>query len=723
MDRSRRNFLKTTGCLTIGFSLTQLPFAAALPLQELPGSLRRYPNIDAWLEVLADGSVRVLTGRIELGQGIRTAMAQVAAEELELPMEKVTVTLAETEVTPNEGYTAGSTSVENGAMAVRYAAAAARQRLLELAAQQLQLPPEQLQLDNGKATTKNGSRALTFSQLLNGQKLTGEIKPPVKLKRKQDYRISGTPVHRNDVAQMVKGAPVYVHDLRLPGMVHARIVRPPAYDAVLQRYDEAAVKAKIPGLLKVVANGSFLGVIAAREYDDVLAQQLMARHTQWSKGTPLAGGNALAAHLAALPVKTQKVLEKGAALTTPTLQARYFKPYIMHAATGPSCAVALYDNAQKLQVWSHSQGVYPLREALQELLQLPAERIHVKGVPGSGCYGHNGADDVAAEAALLAMAMPGKPVRLQWSRQDEHGWEPYGSAMLMDIAATLDDKGKITHWDYALRSDTHSSRPGGKAANLLPARYVAKPFYPDGGGYAGGAIRNSAPYYNIPNQHILAHAFKGPLRASALRSLGAFANIFAIESFMDELAEKARQDPFTFRLAHLDDERAIAVVQKLKTLLPPAPSTPGIGVGIAFARYKNSGAYCAVAAMVQVQQDHTIQAQKMWAVVDAGEVINPDGIKNQTEGGMVQACSWALREQVTFDAQHVTSTDWISYPILNFKQSPAVEVVLIPRPDEAPLGAGEAVQGPAGAAVANAVYRACGKRVRDLPILPAKLKG
>ena len=724
MDHSRRDFLKTAGCLTIGFSFTQLPFAgAAFPLQELPDSLKEYSNIDAWLEVLANGSVRVFTGKLELGQGIRTAIAQIAAEELELPMEKVSVALAETEVTPNENYTAGSASIETSGMSVRYAAAAAREKLLELAGGQLNLPPEQLHLDNGKATTKSGGRSLTFAQILNGRKLSGEIKPGVKLKPKKDYTTSGTPVHRDDVPQMIKGAPIYVQDLHFTGMVHARIVRPPAYDAQLQHYNEQAVKAKVPGLLKVVANGSFLGVIATREYDAVQAQGLLSQHAEWSKGTPLAGSHNLAEHLASLPVKSETVREKGQALSAPTLQARYFKPYIMHGATGPSCAVALYNEQQQLQVWTHSQGVYPLREALQQLLQLPAESIHVKGVPGSGCYGHNGADDVAAEASLLAMALPGKPIRLQWSRQDEHGWEPYGSAMLMDLAATLDDKGKITHWQYALRSDTHGARPGGQAANLLPGRYLAKPFKPEGGGYAGGALRNSEPYYNIPNQQITAHAFKGPLRTSSLRSLGAFANIFAIECFMDELAEKAQQDSFAFRLAHLEDERAIAVLQKLKALLSPTPAANGTAVGIAFARYKNTGAYCAVAAQVHIKPDYSIQVQKMWAVIDAGEIINPDGVKNQTEGGMVQACSWTLREQVTFDEQHVTSKDWISYPILSIKQSPEVEVALIPRPNEEPLGAGEAVQGPAGAAIANAVYRASGKRIRHLPILPEKLRG
>jgi CO/xanthine dehydrogenase Mo-binding subunit len=344
-------------------------------------------------------------------------------------------------------------------------------------------------------------------------------------------------------------------------------------------------------------------------------------------------------------------------------------------------------------------------------------------VPGAACFGHNGADDVAAEAALLAMAVPGKYIRLEWSRTEEHTWEPYGSAMLMKVAATLDTTGKISHWQYDLWSDTHGTRPGGgDAANLLPARYLEKPFLSEPSGYSGGAYRNSEPYYTIPNQRVMTHFFKGPLRVSSLRSLGAYANIFAIESFMDELALKANKDPYAFRLLHLEDERAIAVLRQLQTLVPATATTPGTGIGIAFARYKNSAAYCAVAARVRVH-DGQVSVQKMWAVIDAGEVINPDGIKNQTEGGMVQAASWTLQEQVKFDEHHIISRDWTTYPIFSFRQAPDVEVAIIERPTEKPLGAGEAVQGPAAAAIANAVYQACGKRVRDLPILPEKIKG
>ena len=720
MDQSRRDFLKTAGCLTIGFSLGAVyPAGSTLPLQELPGSLQRYPNIDAWLEVLANGSVRVFTGKLELGQGIRIAIAQVAAEELDLDIEKVSVSLAETGVTPNESYTAGSASIETSAMSVRYAAAAARQRLLQLAAPRLGSPVEELYMSEGLIHSKTGRRTLSFAEVLDGKKLDGEIKMPVPLKAKEAYRFSGKSVPRQDLSAMVNGGPIFVHDLHFPGMLHARIVRPPVYEAKLDNFSEKNVRSKVPELQQIVVNGSFLAVIARGEYAAMQAQKILAENTKWSFVKPLEGGKDLAAYLRQLPVTSQNVQQKGEMLTgAATVRASYFKPYIMHGASGPSCAVALYEKEQ-LHIWTHSQGVYPLRESLKDLLQLPAERIHIKGVPGAGCFGHNGADDVAAEAALLAMQVPGKHIRLQWSRQEEHGWEPYGSAMLMDAAAVLDGNGKISHWQYALWSDTHSTRPGGKAENLLPARYLQKPFAAGGSTYSGGASRNSEPYYNFPNLDIKAHSFQGPLRVSALRSLGAFANIFAIESFMEELAVAAGKDAYTFRLMHLEDERAMAVLRKLQAMAPLKEGAKGNAIGIAFARYKNTAAYAAVAAQVQVDQG-MVRMQKMWAVVDAGEIINPDGIKNQTEGGMVQAASWTLREQVKYDAQ-IRSLDWFSYPVLPISEAPEVEVALIDRPTEEPLGAGEAVQGPAGAAIANAVYHATGIRVRDLPILPEKL--
>jgi nicotinate dehydrogenase subunit B len=716
---NRRNFLKNSGCLAIGFSLSGSFIDAPSPMmQELPESIKRHPNIDAWLEVLANGQVRIFTGKLELGQGISTAIAQVAAEELDLAMENVEIVLADTVRTPNEGYTVGSGSIEQSAMAVRFAAAAARHKLLELAAQQLNVPIDQLTMNAGKITNNAGEHSVTFFQLLNGKQLTDKIQAPVALKPKDSYKLVGKAIPRNDIKRMVRGESVYIQDLRFPGMVHASIIRPPAYEAQLLQLDEKALQKNIPGILKTVVNGSFAGVITQEEYQAVKARRWLQQHSKWSVGTKLPTGKNLVTYLKALPAQTERDNEKGSMPkdTSSWIKAQYFKPYVMHGSIGPSCALALYDNG-RLHVWSHSQGIYPLRESLAKLLQLPAEQVHVTGVPGSGCYGHNGADDVAADAALLAMAYPGKHIRLQWTREDEHAWEPYGSAMIMEVAAELDPSGKINSWQYDLWSDTHSIRPGGDSNNLLAAQYMATPFKGKQG-FTGGAFRNAEPYYNIPNQQINGHMFKGPLRTSALRSLGAYANVFAIESFMDELAEKAGKDPFEFRLMHLSDERAKAVIRKVQEMIASAKSAANTSIGIAFSRYKNSASYCAVAAQVQVHPTKgTIQVQKMWAAIDAGEVINTDGLINQTEGGLIQSVSWTIMEQVQFDAQHITSRDWVSYPIMRFDQIPEVEVAVLNQPNEKAMGAGEAAQGPAAAAIANAVYKASGKRIRHLPLI------
>ncbi|MEO5997823.1 MAG: molybdopterin cofactor-binding domain-containing protein [Chitinophagaceae bacterium] len=718
MINSRRHFIKNMGCLTIGFSMAG--YLSKQGSYLVRATFNDIETIDTWLKVLADGRVRVYTGKLELGQGIRTAIAQVAAEELELEMASVEVVLAETGVTPNEGYTAGSGSIENSAMAVRNAAAAARQQLLELASVKLKTPAAQLIMFGGKISVKGRERSLTFNEVLDDRQLTGEVRLPVTVKQKNNYRLVGKAIPREDIIHMVKAEQVYVQDLRFPGMVHARIVRPPAYGAKLKALDLDAVKKKFPGLLKVVRNGSFLGIIDADEYTVVKAQTWLHENTQWSDAPQLPEDINLVDLFKTLPSELKNVRKKGNlesdASATVSLKSSYFKPYIMHGSIGPSCAVALFKD-NKLDVWTHSQGVYPLKGALQKLLQMSEGNIHIKGVPGSGCYGHNGADDVAADAALLAVAFPGKHVRLQWSREDEHAWEPYGSAMILELSARMDATGKISDWQHNMWSDSHGNRPGGNPENLLAAKDLEKPFNSKATGFSGGAYRNSEPYYTIPNQQVDIHFVDGPLRVSSLRSLGAYGNIFAIESFMDELAEKAGKDPYEFRLKHLDDERAIAAIRKLQSITSGQKSIPHYGMGIAFSRYKNSGAYCATAALVSVDpSDGAVRVRKMWSVIDAGEVINPDGIINQTEGGMIQSASWTLKEQVLFDKKQVTSRNWNNYPIFRFSDVPEVEVALIDRPDKEALGAGEAAQGPAAAAIVNAIYRACGKRIRNLPV-------
>ncbi len=678
-------------------------------------------HINAWLRVLEDGRVLILTGKMELGQGIRIAVAQVAAEELNTRLDLVDVNLAETGVTANEGYTAGSRSIESSAMSIRHAAAAAREKILKMASQKWDRPSSELILEDGMIS--GGDQKMSLYELLEGKQIEEDIGEPAEIFGKTKRKIVGQPVPRKDIPAMVRGELEYVQDLKFPDMVHARIIRPKSYTSKLGSLEESGLQ-DFPGFLKLVRLGSFVGVIAEEEYQAIKLSWEVQDRATWEAGEELPADVPLKDYLRTLPEETETEEDKGdwknAFEKAPVKHsAAYYKPYLMHAANGPSCAVAYY-NDDKLQVWTHSQGVYPLRETLANLLEIPEDAIHVKGVPGSGCYGHNGADDVAAEAALLAVEFPGRHVRLQWMRDEEHLWEPYGTAMVMELQAGLSKEGKIVGWKYDFWSDGHSSRPNGEPRTFLPARFLDRGHGVPGPGFKGGAVRNSMPYYTIDNLQTTSHIFRGPLRRSALRALGAFANVFAIESFMDELADKAGKDPVDFRIEHLDDERAITCLRKIKRNTTEVNLGEREGIGYAFARYKNSASYFAVAAHVYVNDEEIVRVKKMWGVIDSGETINPDGLKNQTEGGMIQAASWALREEVQFDKDHVTSRDWHLYPIFRFQEIPEVDVEVIDRVEEDPLGAGEAAQGPSAAAVVNAVFSATGKRVRDLPVNPVE---
>jgi CO/xanthine dehydrogenase Mo-binding subunit len=729
MPVSRRNFIQQMGFVTIGFSLIgahcmgEVETASRL-LQRPDGSSPDANKINAWLQILENGHIRILTGKMELGQGIEIAVRQIAAEELNTRLEMISVNLAETGITPDEGYTAGSRSIESSGMAIRNAAASARETILELAARKWGPSITPLELKDGMLIGPD--QKLSLYDLLEGRQLTKPVTKPSKYLGKTTRKFVGKPIPRDEIEAMVRGSYTYVQDLRFPRMVHARVIRPAGYQATLVSVDESKLR-QHPGFLKIVRKGNFLGVLAEKEYQAVQLKELAAGATVWASNEQLPKTGDLRTFIKNLPAGIETHEDKGdlnAAMQGPGIKhkAGYFKPYIMHASTGPSCAVAVFENDQ-LSIWTHSQGVYPLRKTLSALLELPEDAIHIKGVPGSGCYGHNGADDAAAEAALMAMAFPGRHVRLQWTREDEHGWEPYGTAMAIELRAALDSNGMIQGWQYDLWSDGHSTRPDGNPDNLLPARYLDQGHGAPSIGFKGGAVRNSLPYYSLPNIKVQLHSFKGPLRASSLRGLGAYANIFAIESFMDELAFKAKIDPLSFRLQHLEDERARTCLEHLKSNTSGLSLKAGEGLGYAFSRYKNSAAYCAVAAQVSaLGEKGEVRVVKMWAVIDAGETINPDGLKNQTEGGMIQSASWALKEQVLFDRQHITSLDWNTYPILRFPEVPETQVEVIDRVDQPPLGAGEAAQGPATAAILNALFDATGVRIRELPVEKALLK-
>ncbi|MBN7815819.1 xanthine dehydrogenase family protein molybdopterin-binding subunit [Algoriphagus pacificus] len=730
---SRRKFLKNLGYISVGFPmlgfafLNQDPEMAARVLYNgnLPGSMRNANQINAWLRVMEDGSVKVFSGKVELGQGIRMAICQVAAEELDMELDQVEVHLAETGLTPDEGYTAGSGSVPNSAMSARYAAAMARKKLLELASKKLNTPESELILYNGLVKTKNGSQSMNFAQLLEGAQLEMEVTKPVPVKVKSGYRYVGKAIPRKDIPKMVRAEEIYIQDLRFPGMLHARVLRPAGYQSKLEKLDDSGLGSAVSGLVKTVVNGSFVGVITVREYEAVKAVDFLKKRSQWSESPDFPRQENMYSHLKEIADPPQQIRNDGnvneANNGISTYQASYTKPYLQHGSIGPGCGIAMFDG-DILHIWSHSQGIYPMRRAISGMLKMDQEKIHVISVPGAGCFGHSTADDAAADAAILAMTLPGKHIRVQWSREDEHTWEPYGSSMILDLKAGLDSQGKIQTWTTDVWTDTHSMRPDSDPATLLDTRYLESPAQLKGRGYLGGGHRNADPYYSIPNMQVNAHFFNGPLRVSSLRSLGSYGTIFSIESFMDELAEKEGKDPIEFRLTHLEDPRAIEVLKKIKETTNSAKLNDGEGIGFAFSRYKNTTAYAAVAVHVAVDtKSGAVKVLKMWAAVDVGEIINMDGIINQLEGGMIQAASWTLKEEVTFEGNKITSEDWDSYPIFRFPEIPEVEVHMINRPEEAAEGGGEVSMPPTGAAIANAVYKASGKRVYDLPITPEKI--
>ncbi len=721
------------GYISVGFSLLGACIGAEDPTiasritydGKLPSSIGRAKTVNAWLEILEDGNIRVLSGKVELGQGIRTAIQQVAAEELDMDLDKIQVHLAETGLTPNEGYTGASASIQNSAMSVRYAAATARQELLLLASKKLNTPINDLLLFNGIVKSKLGNKSLTFAEILEGEQIDREVSIPVPIKNKAEHRYVGKSVPRTDIGEMVRGQAGYIQNLRFPGMVHARVVRPPGYESKLLTLDENGLMAEVPGVIKTVVKGSFVGVITEREHQAIKAEQYLKNHSEWTTSAPFPEKENLFTHIKEIANNPETVRNEGnveaAIKGVETIKAKYTKPYIKHASLGPACGLAMFDG-EVLHIWSHSQGIYPLREALATMLYMEAEKIHITAVPGAGCFGHSTADDAATDAALLALEYPNTHIRVQWSRHDEHLWDPYGPAMIVELEASLDENNKINSWKAEVWTDSHSTRPNKDAGTVLAGRYLETPFTMKSRGYLGGGHRNADPYYKIPNMKLNAHYYEGPFRVSSLRSLGSFTNIFAVESLMDSLAEKAGQNPLDFRLRHLEDGRAIAVIHKVKELTASQKIAVDQGIGYAFMRYKNTDAYIAMAAKVAVDKvTGNIELIKMWAAVDVGEVINMDGITNQIEGGMIQAASWTLKEQVTFNTNEITGTDYLKYPILRFSEIPLVEVAIINRPNEAAYGVGEVSMPPTAAAIANAIYKACGKRVFDLPITPEKI--
>ena len=732
---NRRRVLAGGGALIVSFSLTEV-FAqdqsapAAAPAPTPPGSLKTAPFLDSWIRIDADGGITAFTGKAELGQGFKTAFQQIAAEELDVPFETLKVVTADTHRTANEGYTSGSNSMKDSGTAIRNAAAQVRELLVAEAARRLDLPAENFRTENGAVISPDGRR-LGYGDLVAADMLHVQAQPKSKLKDPSTFKVMGQPVPRVDIPAKVTGGAAYVQDMRLPGMVHARIVRPPSYGAQLTDCDSLGIE-KLPGVVKVVRDGNFLAVVAKKEFQAIKAMGALSAVAKWRETPSLPKQDDLIKVLTSLPSQDSTIFERSnpSAVGQTTVEASYMRPYQAHGSIGPSCAVAqLVDGA--MTVWTHTQGVYPDRQGIAEMLHVPPASVRVIHVEGSGCYGHNGADDAAADAALIARALPGTPVRVQWTREQEHSWEPFGPAMVTKLKASLDSNGRISDWNFEVWSNTHSMRPGG-AGSMLAAQHMAQPFavpapkplpLPEGGG-----DRNAIPIYTFPNAHVVHHFIPTmPLRISAMRSLGAYHNVFSIESFMDELAGTAGADPIEFRLKHLDDPRGRDVIEKAAQGFgwrkgQKAPQDRGFG--FAFARYKNLAAYCAIATEVEVNRETgRPRLVRAVAAVDSGQVVNPDGLINQIEGAIVQSMSWTLYESVTFDDTRITSIDWQTYPILRFNSVPeSIEVHIIDRPGQPFLGSGETGQGPAAASIANAIADATGRRLRNLPLTRKRIK-
>jgi CO/xanthine dehydrogenase Mo-binding subunit len=725
---TRRRWLTATGgALVVGFAWNAL--AADAPGQKLPGSLAKQPLLDGWIKVAADGGITVFTGKAELGQGVSTALIQIAAEELMVAPARIKLVTADTDLTADEGYTAGSRSMQDSGTAIRHAAAQVRELIAQMAAQKLAVPADKLTLADGTVKAEGG-RSLGYGELVAGLDLHVEAQPQSALRGAKQHTLVGKTMRRIDIPAKVSGGASYLQDMRLDGMVHGRILRPPSPAATLRQLDAGRVE-KLPGVLKVVRDGRFVAVIAQREWQAVTALRALAAAAQWDESATLPKRSELYDSVRKARSQDYVIHDKGT-LGTPgakTLSATYKRPYQAHASIGPSCAIAQLQG-ERYTVWTHSQGVFPLRGALVAMLGVEPAKVRCIHAQGSGCYGHNAADDVAADAALLARALPGKPVRVQWMREDEHAWEPFGPPMVTEARATLDASGGIADWQYEVWSNHHSTRPG-LAGDLLAAQHLEKPFPPTvpkpSPQPEGSGDRNSIPLYTLPNARVTHHFLPDmPVRVSALRSLGAYMNVFSIESFIDELAAAAQADPVAFRLRHMADPRAQEVIRVAAERFgwSAYKRPPGRGRGFAFARYKNLATYLAMAVEVEVHRDTgLVRMTRAVAAVDSGEAVNPDGIRNQIEGGIIQSASWSLLEEVGFDATRITSRDWGGYPILRFPQIPEqIEVHIVDRPGSPFLGAGEASQGPTGAAIANAIADATGARLRELPLSPQRVR-
>jgi nicotinate dehydrogenase subunit B len=719
---SRRGLLKSGGALIVSFTLGGV-LPQRSPAQNGPPAPS--PDVDNFLAVHADGTVTIYTSKVDVGTGLTTAFRQTAAEELGIPVGRFTVIEGDTAVAPNHGGTGGSSGIPRGAADIRRVAATARQFLLDLAARQLDRPASELTIAEGEVRSVDGRQRIAVADLIGGKRFSLKVNPNARLKDPATYSVVGKPILRTDIPAKCTGRHVFLQDFSVPGMLHGRVVRPPAMGAKLLSVDDSSVSA-IPGV-RVVRVESFLGVVAKDEWAAVrAARELKAKWSDW-QGLP--GSDGLDRYLREAAVeREQQVANRGdvaAALSSAEkqLSATYYWPFQSHASLGPSCAVADLKESGTT-IWSSSQNPFGLRANLAKVFGIPQEKVRVVYMDGSGSYGTNGANDAAADALMLSRAV-GQPVRVQWMRQDEHGWDPKGPAQLLDVRGGIDKDGNIVAWE------TRMWVPGGPQGGPQEDRALVGPesagLAQGHGQNAGAMTLNGDPPYAIPNLRVISYSLKDtPLRLSNLRAPGKIANVFAVESFTDELAVAAGMDTLAFRRRGLTDPRALAVIDRVAAMMnwqprisPNPHSALGnllSGRGMAYVRYKQAENYVAIAMEVAVDRaTGKITVRRVTCAHDCGLIVNPDGLRNQVEGNIVQTLSRTLHEEVKFDRSKVTSVDWTSYPILTFPEAPAIEVALINRPDQPSFGAGEAASAPVAAALANAIFDATGVRLRTVP--------
>lgn len=684
----------------------------------LPASLTDNPRLDQWIGFPETGRVAIRTGKVELGQGVLTAMTQIAAEELEVDLARIDLASGDTGATPNEGYTAGSLSIQVGGSALRLVCAEVRTLALEAAAARLGCDVGELELSDGTILRQGAATGLDYWALDLDLARIATGAAPVRTA----LRIVGTDVPRTDLPAKIGGAP-FIQDMAPADLLHARVLHRPRKGARLAAFDEARVLRAGKGQVQLHRTGDVVAVLGEDEALVLAAFQKLRETARFEGGVALGPEQADALSLLALEAAAPRIVERGTPAGVAAerrVEAVYSKPYIAHGSIAPSCGLARYAEGE-LTVWTHAQGVFPLRGAIARALGLGPEKVRVIHRQGAGCYGHNGADDAAFDAALLALAVPERTVRVLWTREDELGVAPFGAPMVVKLSAGLDGQSRPVDWTIDIHSPTHVNRPGANGGvNLLTADALEAPpeapapgDFPDALG--GGATRNAFLLYDLPHQKLVHHFIPhAPARTSSMRGLGAFANVFALESFMDELAEAAGADPVAYRLSLMSDPRGRAVIEEAARMSGwDTPPPEGHARGFAFSRYKNVAAYLAMAVEVSVEEE--VRVTRAWCAVDGGLVINPDGAINQIEGGVIQAVSWTLKEQVRFADGAVASDTWETYPILRFSEVPRIETRLIGDPAHPALGMGEVSQGPTAAAIGNAVAAALGARLRHLP--------